>query len=134
MKKITRTEFMKKIKDGERLMEGYDLSDLDLSRINDSTAIHYIRNITFRLCKFICTNFERSDMQHCRFEYCDLSYTNFTLTRNTDSQFKYCCLFGANLKGMNISNGAIINCEMGRVSGFDSACKDSMQFTGSAVI
>ena len=54
MKKITRTEFIKLIKDNCRTLELYDLTQLDLSDINLVKEKHGIRNITFRLCN-LCT-------------------------------------------------------------------------------
>ena len=134
MKTLTRQKFMVKIKEGDGIIEGYDLSGLDLSNINEAYEDYGISNITFKLCKLRETNFENSEMIRCRYEYCDLSYANFKSSINTDSKFKYCCLLNASFHFTNISEGSIINCEMERIHGFEYACKNGMQFIGSAYL
>ena len=134
MKKITRTEFIKLIKDNCRTLELYDLTQLDLSDINLVKEKHGIRNITFRLCNLMHTNFENSDMQECRYEYCDLSHANFKSTINSKSHFKHCNFYGAHVDFMNISGGEMEYCDLIGMHGFDRAFKHDMTLVGSAVL
>ena len=105
MQKITKEEFLDKVKTGIRHFRGYSFSDLDLKDLRG------LSDINFELCDFNLTKFNRSIMPNCKFIRCCFHYVGFNNTEISGTKFEYCHFFQASFFGMSMHRGAFNYCE-----------------------